>query len=180
MSSTSWDARASETAEKIFGASEAQLTEHAHDVLGDDAPIVAAAAFWPNGATQETIERGTVGGHHLGTVFGPVLGAYVALAGAMVGRGAPDDAYALATPLLVAVTQAAIHVIVPGSAEAPARLLETFTRATTHVRVKRRGFGRVVLLDDDTADRHFRLHAEPVRGLARSGPQRHVLAELTD
>ena len=172
-----WDPTASQTAEKIFGASEDQLREIAQSVIGSE-PVIAAGAFWPNGVNQETMEHGTVGGHRLGAVIGPSIGQLTALAGAFVGKGEPET-FEMAKPLITAVTDTRIHVIEPPSSDEPARTFKTFDRETTEVVVKRRGFGRVVMMDDDASDVHLRLHAEPVKGLARTGPQRSVLAEIT-
>ena len=172
-----WDPAADQTAEKIFGASEDQLRDIAQSVIGSE-PVIAAGAFWPNGVNQETMEHGTVGGHRLGAVVGPSIGQLTALAGAFVGKGEPE-AFEMAKPIITAVTDARIHVIEPPSGDEPAQMYKTFDRETTTVVVKRRGFGRVVMLDDDTSDVHLRLHAEPVKGLARTGPQRSVLAEIT-
>ena len=172
-----WDPTASQTAEKIFGASEDQLREIAQSVIGSD-PVIAAGAFWPNGVNQETMEHGTVGGHKLGAVFGPSIGQLTALAGAFVGKG-ESETFEMAKPLIAAVTDTQIHIIEPPSGDEPAQTYKTFDRETTTVVVKRRGFGRVVMLDDDASDAHLRLHAEPIKGLARTGPQRSVLAAIT-
>ena len=177
MAREPWDPGANQTAEKIFGASEAQLIEIAQSVTGSD-PILAAGAFWPNGASRETMEHGTVGGHKIGAVVGPSIGRLTALAGAFVGTGEPET-FEMAKPLIAAITETQIHIIEPPSGDEPARTFKTFGRETTKIVIKRRGFGRVVMLDDETSDVHLRLHAEPVKGLARTGPQRSVLAEIT-
>ena len=177
MTTETWDPAANQTAEKIFGASETQLREIAQWVIGSE-PVIAAGAFWPNGASRETMEHGTVGGRKLGAVFGPSIGQLTALAGAFVGKGEPET-FEMAKPLITAVTATGIHVIEPPTGDEPPRTFKTFARETTKVVIKRRGFGRVVMLDDETSDVHLRLHAEPVKGLARTGPQRSVLAEIT-
>ena len=167
-----------ETAEAIFRATEPELIEQSAAVIGAE-PVVAAGAFWPNGVTGETMEHGTVGGHKLGSVLGPNLGAMVALAGAFAGREGDPDRFAMAKPLIVAVTAPRIYILEPAADDEPARIYATFDRATTRVKIKHRGMSRVVLLDDDTADHHFRLHASVAPYLARSGPEKAVLAELT-
>ncbi len=177
MAKTTWDPRADQTAEKIFGASEEQLREIAQSVVGSE-PILAAGAFWPNGASQETMEHGTIGGRKLGAVFGPSVGQLTALAGAFAGRGEPET-FAMAKPLIAAVTETRIHIIEAPDRDEPARTFKTFARPSTTVAIKRRGFGRIVMLDDDASDAHLRLHAEPIKGLARTGPQRSVLAAIT-
>ena len=176
MAREPWDPAANQAAEKIFGASQEQLREIAQSVIGPE-PVLAAGAFWPNGASRETMERGTVGGRQLGAVVGPSIGHMTALAGAFAGRGEPAT-FEMAKPLITAVTETEIHVIEPPSGEEPARIFKTFARQATKVVIKRRGFGRIVMLDDDASDIHLRLHAEPVKGLARTGPQRSVLAEI--
>ena len=176
MAREPWDPAANQTAEKIFGASEEQLREIAQSVIGSE-PVLAAGAFWPNGASQETMEHGTVGGHKLGAVVGPSIGQVTALAGAFAGRGEAET-FEMAKPLITAVTETQIYVVEPPSGNEPARTFKTFDRPTTKVVIKRRGFGRIVVLDDNTSDVHLRLHAEPVKGLARTGPQRSVLAAI--
>ncbi len=167
-----------ETAEKIFAATQADLEPHASSAIGDD-PILAAGAFWPNGVNAEAMEHGTVGGHHLGAVLGPNLGAMVALAGAFAGRDEPEpDHYAMAKPLIVAVTATQIHIIEPAVESDSARIFKTFDRATTRVEIKHRGMSRIVVLADDEADQHFRLHASTAPYMKRSGPEKAVLAAL--
>lgn len=165
-------------AERIFKATKAALTAQAQAAVGDAEPVVAAAAFWPNGVTKSTMEDGTVGGKKMGAIFGPNLGAMAALAGSFVGRGSESD-FAMAKPLLGAVTAAHIFIIEPACGSEPARLYSTFDRATTRVHIKRRGMSRVVILDDDAAGNHLRLHASVAPYMARSGPQKLVMAELT-
>ena len=180
MSRKPWDPAAGETAEAIFRATETELANHAATALDDADTIVAAGAFWPNGATAETMEHGTVGGHKLGAVFGPNVGVMLALAETASGRGAPPEKYEMAKPLLVAVTPTRIHVIEPACGETPAepRVFLTFDRATTAVGVKRWGLNRIVELDDDAADRHFRLLASIAPYIKRSVPEKAVLAEI--
>ena len=113
-----------DTAERIFAATGAALTAQAQAALGGAEPVVAAAAFWPNGVTKSTMEDGTVGGKKMGAIFGPNLGAI------------------------------------------------------TRVHIKRRGMSRIVILDDDAAGNHLRLHASVAPYMARSGPQKLVMAEL--
>ncbi len=168
-----------ETAEKIFAATETDLTEQARTVVGSE-PILAAGAFWPNGVTRATIEHGTVGGHHLGAMFGPNLGAMGALAGAFSGVGDDDpDRYALAKPFIVAVTATSIHVIEPAADGAPARSFLVFARASTVVAVKHRGLSRLLLLDDVEHGQHFRLLGAVNPLTKRSGPDQSVLAALS-
>jgi hypothetical protein len=174
-----WDPAAGETAETIFRATEAELSEHARTAIVDDEPIVAAGAFWPNGATRETMEHGTVGGHKLGAVFGPNVGVVLALAEAASGRGAAPEKYDMAKPLIVAVTSTRIHIVEPAIVGTPARVAQCFERATTVAHVKRWGLNRILFLDDDVAGRHFRLLASIAPYLARSGPEKAVLAEIT-
>ncbi len=180
MSRKPWDPTAGETAEAIFRASEAELATHAKRAITDEEPIVAAGAFWPNGATRETMEHGTVGGHKLGAVFGPNVGVVLALAETASGRGAPPEKYEMAKPMLVAVTPTRIHIIEPACGDAPAepRTVVSFDRATTIVHLKRWGLTRIVELDDDTADRHFRLHASVAPYMTRAVPEKAVLAEI--
>ncbi len=167
-----------ETAERIFAATETELAEQARTVVAG-VPILAAGAFWPNGVTRETIEHGTVGGHHLGAVLGPNLGAVAALAGAFSGLGDDDpDRYALAQPFIVAVTAADIHVIAPAADGAPARSFLVFDRATTVVTIKHRGLSRLLLLDDADHDQHFRLLGAVNHLMKRSGPDASVLDAL--
>ena len=176
MAREPWDPAANQTAEKIFGASEEQLREIAQSVIGSE-PILAAGAFWPNGVSRGTMEHGTVGGHKLGAVIGPSVGQMTALAGAFAGRGDPET-FEMAKPLITAVTETRIYVIEPPVADEPTRIFKTFDRPTTKAIIKRRGFGRIVMLDDDFSGVHLRLHAEPIKGLARTGPQRSVLAAI--
>ncbi len=167
-----------ETAEKIFAATEAELIAQAATVVGDEV-VLAAGAFWPNGVTRETMEAGTVGGHRLGAVFGPNLGVTMALAGAFTGRAEQDPTrYDMAKPLIVAVTATRIHLIEPAADGAPTRTFKTFARATTSVQIKHRGMSRIVVLDDNATDQHFRLHASTAPYMKRSGPEKAVLAAL--
>jgi len=166
-----------ETAEKIFGATQPELTTQAQVAIGDD-PILAAGAFWPNGVTQEMIEGGTLRGRKFGAVFGPSLNQMSALWGAFAGHDTDLADYAMAKPLIVAVTGTQIHIVEPANGDEPPKSCKTFERATTRVTVKRRGMRRVVLLDDDAAERHFRLLACTAPYMKRSGPEKAVLAEL--
>lgn len=168
---------APDIAERIFRATEAEISTQARAVIGGGEPLIAAGAFWPNGATQETVEDGTVAGKKLGAVFGPNLNAMTALAAAFVGRGSGADV-AMAKPLIVAVDRDHIYVIEPTIDDVPASVWKTFDRSTTKVRIKWRGMSRIVLIEDD-ADHHLRLHATVAPYLARSGPQRSVVGALT-
>lgn len=165
-------------AERIFRATEAEISAQARTAITSEEPLLAAAAFWPNGATQDTMEHGTVGGKKLGAVFGPNLNAMTALAGAFVGRGADADV-AMAKPLIVAVDRENIYVVEPAESDAPARVWKTFDRVTTKVRIKWRGMSRIVVLDDNDAGNHLRLHASVAPYMARSGPQKSVIQALT-
>ena len=166
-----------ETAEALFRATEAELIEQAAGVTGAE-PIVAAGAFWPNGVTNETMEHGTVGGYRLGAVLGPNLGAMAALAGAFTGHDEDPERFAMAKPLIVAVTSSKVHVIEPAADDEPAHVHATFDRATTSVTIKHRGFSRIVVLESDDG-REFRLHATTAPYMKRSEPEKSVLAELT-
>ena len=166
-----------ETAEALFRATEAELIEQAAEATGAE-PIVAAGAFWPNGVTDETTEHGTVGGHRIGVVLGPNLGAIAALAGAFTGHDEDPDRFAMAKPLIVAVTGSRVHIIEPAADDEPAHIYTTFDRATTSVTVKHRGFSRIVVFDGGDG-KEFRLHASTAPYMKRSGPEKSVLAELT-
>lgn len=167
-----------QTAEKIFGATEAELTAQAQPVVGDT-PILAAGAFWPNGVTQEMIEDGTLRGRKFGAMFGPSMNQMFALWGAFAGAEMDPADYEMAKPLIVAVTGAEIHIIEPAIGDTPPTTVRTFARATTSVKIKRRGINRIVLLDDDVAASHFRLLASVAPYMKRSGPEKAVMAELT-
>ena len=166
------------TAEKIFAATQPELTAQAQTVVGDS-PILAAGAFWPNGVTKEMMEGGTLHGHKLGAVFGPSLNQAFAMWGVFAGHDVDLDQYAMAKPIIVAVTEGQVHLVEPAVGDDAPKLFMTFERATTRVTVKRRVLSRILLLDDDAAEHRFRLVGSVAPTAKRSGPEKAVIAELT-
>ena len=105
------------------------------------------------------------------------------VAGVLLGHLAAKHAAAkragVTLKLVVAVTATQIHVINWGDAEDATRIVKTFDRAATTADVRKFGLSRIVTLHDTDNGTEMRLHASVAPWTSQSGPDTHVLAELS-
>ena len=81
--------------------------------------------------------------------------------------------------LIVAVTASRIHILNWDDRVTGRRGVASFDRSTTSVKVKHFGLSRIVTIEDSASGARMTLHASASPIAAQSGPDKHVLAELT-
>lgn len=165
------------------------MTKHAGDeeyleaaavaALGDE-PVLAAGIFSWAGLMAAQMAGTAGGGLAADVIAGGSAGADVV--GAVVGGRAAVEATAAAegmtVALLVAVTEASIHVL-RWEGEAAGAELHRFDRATTHVHVSKMGLSRIVKLEDDASGASFELHGSVAPFSVQSKPDKLVMHLLT-
>ncbi|MBK5287750.1 MAG: hypothetical protein JJE46_04705 [Acidimicrobiia bacterium] len=152
------------------------LIQNAQAVLGDER-VLAAGTF----ALQDLVYAQAAGLTAGGLLAESLPGAADAAASVAASRTAVKAAAAaqgVTVKLIVAVTDAHIYVMKWGPEPTNDRIVHTFGRATTAVKITKFGLSRVVHLEDSSTGEEVELHASVARWTRQSGPDKHVLELL--
>lgn len=149
---------------------EPELIVNAQAVLGPEEPVLHAGVFEP----QDSMNR-TLNGQANGALVGGVAGAVV---GGLLAHKAATAKEHVTSKVIVAVTDAHIHIVNWGDTPDPGRVAQTFDRSNTKVSIKHLGFARRLKLTDNETGTHLLLQGSAGRMISQSGPDQSVLDAL--
>jgi hypothetical protein len=137
--------------------SEDQLIQEAQGILGDTEPVLAAGYFALHDLLVAQVVGGTTGAVGASMVDGTAGTALGAGFGGLAAKKATAEAHGVTIQLIVAVTEAHIHVLNRDTDGRLADHVAAFDRATCDVHVTKFGLSRNVTLTDPASGARLEL-----------------------